>query len=103
MRAARFTGAPTTAYLERLREPMLPTTTSPVWMPTPICTSGRSWAWFQRLTRSMTRSMARAQATARAVSSSRWTGAPKMVRMASPMNSSMVPWCLVMTSVISER
>jgi hypothetical protein len=47
--------------------------------------------------------MATAQAAARSASSGRATGAPKRARMASPMNSSIVPWCAVMMSAMVPR
>ena len=66
MREAKFTSEPTTLYLVRLSEPMLPTTTEPVFTPMPMARRGMPSASFSALISSMAACIDRAQATARA-------------------------------------
>ena len=103
MRPAWFTALPTTPYLARRSEPMLPTMTSPVWIAMPISRRGRPSASFLRLSRWIAACISTAHRTARRASSSRRAGAPKIARMASPTNSSIVPWWVRMTSAMEPR
>ena len=72
MRAAKFTVSPITVYSLRRGEPMLPATTSPIWMPMPI----RSGHCDALLIRSLASSISRAAATARCAGSAASSGAP---------------------------
>ena len=103
MRPAWFTALPTTPYFVRRSEPMLPTMTWPVWTATPISSRGSPSASFLRLSSWMAACISTAHWTARRASSSRARGAPKMARIASPTNSSIVPWWDRITSAIAPR
>ena len=102
-RAATLTALPTTAYLARCSEPILPTTASPVLRPMPISNRGRPAAACSRLMSAIARCMASAQAAARSAWSAWASGAPNTANTASPMNSLTVPpWRMTM-SVIRAR
>src|SRR5262249_31460354 len=75
-RAAMFTALPTTAYLARCSEPMLPTTASPVLTPIPISKRGSPARACSRFSSDMARCMASAQAAARSACSGCARGAP---------------------------
>ena len=94
---------PTTPYLARASEPMLPQITSPVCTATPISTSGSPSARLRSRTTCIACCIATAHATARSASSPRATGAPNSARMLSPTNSSIVPLCARITSVIALK
>jgi hypothetical protein len=98
-----LTALPTTPYLVRRSEPMFPTITSPVWTAIPISSRGSASASFRRLSSASADCMSTAHATARRASSARASGAPKIARIASPTNSSIVPWCERITSAIVPR
>jgi hypothetical protein len=77
MREAMLTASPMTVYSRRCGEPMLPTTTGPVWMPMPTFSSGLPAAAFSRFSAARASSIATAHLTARAAWSVCGTGAPK--------------------------
>ena len=103
MRPAWLTALPTTPYFVRRSEPMLPTMTSPVWTAIPISSRGRPSDTFLRFSSWSASCIRTAHATARWASSGRARGAPKMARIASPTNSSTVPWKERITSAIVAR
>jgi hypothetical protein len=103
MRAVRLTVCPTTPYLLRCSEPMLPaTTTSGVQADAdgdrgqPLCAVARVDAVHRGLHRE------RAARGAPCVIFV-LTGAPNIARMPSPMNSSTVPLCAMITADIAPR
>ncbi|KAA0255086.1 MAG: hypothetical protein EDX89_07265 [Acidobacteria bacterium] len=103
IRPERLTWLPTTPYLARVSEPMFPTTTSPVLSAIPISRGGRPSAALRSLTPSIASCISMAQATARRASSGPGIGAPNRARIASPMNSSIVPRYRAMIRVIVPR
>ena len=69
----------------------------------PMRSSGRPRRRFSALNAASALCIAHAQRTARSASSGRPNGAPKSTKIASPMNSLMMPPCWMITGVIRAR
>src|SRR5262249_9519411 len=100
IRPVRSPAGPTTPYFIRSWLPMLPATTGPECTATPMTSDGNPWRSLSRLKPAIARCMAQAHRTARSASSGRSNGAPNNTRIASPINSLIVPRCWRITGVM---